>query len=197
MPRARTADRNDRRRELLTAALEVFLRFGFRKASMEEVARAAQLSRQALYLHFRTKEALFRAALAQVLETSLASATLQLSNPKLSAEQKLVRAFDEWVGRFVGVLGSDAQDLAEATSSLGKSMVSDHERHFVGAVIETLRNSGLAAAYKPCGLSAPQLARSLFATARGLKYECTSRQEFRREFERAVRAFCLPLGDAS
>ena len=34
-----------RRRRLLDAALNTFLRYGFRKTSMEEVARAAKLSR--------------------------------------------------------------------------------------------------------------------------------------------------------
>jgi len=37
-----------RRRRLLDVALATFLRFGFRKTSMEEVARAAGLSRQGL-----------------------------------------------------------------------------------------------------------------------------------------------------
>src|SRR3954462_13040389 len=118
MPRSSSeASAAPRRRELLEAALGVFLRYGFRKTSMEEVARAARLSRQALYLHFANKESLFQAALRQVLETSLAAATLHLEDARRGPEQKLVQAFDEWVGRFVGVLGTDAQDLAEATSA--------------------------------------------------------------------------------
>jgi AcrR family transcriptional regulator len=183
-----------RRRELLDAALGVFLRFGFRKTTMEEVARAARLSRQALYLHFSSKELLFQAALRQVLETSLAAATLQLENPQLGPEQKLVRAFDEWVGRFVGALGRDAQDLAEATSALGKNMVEEHEEAFVGAVTKALRSAGIAAAYKRAGLSAPQLSRTLFAAARGLKHEVGSRAEFSAAFLLAVRVLSFPLG---
>ena len=45
-----------RRSRVLEAALGVFLRYGFRKTSMDEVARAADLSRQGLYLQFATKE---------------------------------------------------------------------------------------------------------------------------------------------
>ena len=42
--------------------MEVFAQFGFRRASMDEVAREAGLTRQAVYHHFKSKEALFRAA---------------------------------------------------------------------------------------------------------------------------------------
>ncbi|MEJ1972949.1 MAG: helix-turn-helix domain-containing protein [Lacunisphaera sp.] len=57
-----------RRTALLEAALGVFARFGYRKTSMDEVARAAQISRQGLYLHFANKEELFRATVQQAVE---------------------------------------------------------------------------------------------------------------------------------
>lgn len=183
-----------RRQELLAAAMQVFLRYGFRKTSMEQVARAAQVSRQALYLHFESKEELFQAALSQVLETSLCAATLHLANTELGLEQRLLRAFDECVGKFVGALEQGAQDLAEAASHLGKRMVLDHERAFIDAVTKTLRSAGVAAAYKSAGLNAPQLSRTLYATARGLKQHVASRAEFAEELQIAVRALCFPVG---
>ena len=62
-----TADRT-RQERVLAAALGVFGRYGFRKTSMDEVARAAGISRQGLYLYFASKEALFRAAVCQELD---------------------------------------------------------------------------------------------------------------------------------
>jgi AcrR family transcriptional regulator len=41
--------------------METFARYGYRRASMDQVAEAADLTRQALYHHFESKEALFRA----------------------------------------------------------------------------------------------------------------------------------------
>jgi AcrR family transcriptional regulator len=41
--------------------METFARYGYRRASMDQVADAAGLTRQALYHHFESKEALFRA----------------------------------------------------------------------------------------------------------------------------------------
>ncbi len=43
-----------RRESILQAAVGVFLRYGYKKTSMDDLARAAGLSRQGLYLHFAT-----------------------------------------------------------------------------------------------------------------------------------------------
>jgi TetR/AcrR family acrAB operon transcriptional repressor len=50
--------------------MQVFRRHGFRRSSLEEVAEAAGLTRQALYHHFDSREALFRAVIAHVLEAA-------------------------------------------------------------------------------------------------------------------------------
>lgn len=50
------------RERILEAAMEIFAQFGFRRASMDQVAQQAGLTRQAVYHHFKSKEALFRAA---------------------------------------------------------------------------------------------------------------------------------------
>ncbi len=51
------------RDRILEAAMTVFRRHGFRRSSIEETAEAAGLTRQALYHHFKSKEALFRAVI--------------------------------------------------------------------------------------------------------------------------------------
>jgi AcrR family transcriptional regulator len=58
---------------ILDAALRVFRRHGFRRSSIEQAAEAAGLTRQALYHHFQSKEALFRAVIAQLYESALAA----------------------------------------------------------------------------------------------------------------------------
>jgi AcrR family transcriptional regulator len=61
------------RDRILQAALTVFRRHGFRRSSIEETAEAAGLTRQALYHHFKSKEALFRAVIERVHEDALAA----------------------------------------------------------------------------------------------------------------------------
>ena len=51
--------------------MTVFRRHGFRRSSIEQAAEAAGLTRQALYHHFDSKEALFRAVVNGVIKTRL------------------------------------------------------------------------------------------------------------------------------
>jgi AcrR family transcriptional regulator len=59
------------RERILDSAAKVFGQYGFRLASMELVAQECGLTRQALYHHFESKEALFRAVIEAVHEGAL------------------------------------------------------------------------------------------------------------------------------
>src|SRR5258708_35954114 len=83
-----------RRLAILEAATGVFLRYGFKKTSMDDLARAAGLSRQGLYLHFATKEALFKDAVLQLIATSRAAGRAALGREDLDVEERLLGAFE-------------------------------------------------------------------------------------------------------
>jgi AcrR family transcriptional regulator len=59
------------RERILDSAAKVFSQYGYRLASMELVAQECGLTRQALYHHFDSKEALFRAVVEAVHEGAL------------------------------------------------------------------------------------------------------------------------------
>src|SRR5260370_33832193 len=61
------------RDRILDAAMLVFRRQGFRRSSIEQAAETAGLTRQALYHHFKSKEALFRAVIERLHENALAA----------------------------------------------------------------------------------------------------------------------------
>lgn len=61
------------RDRILDAAMAVFRRHGFRRSSIEQAAEAAGLTRQALYHHFESREALFRAVIVRVHEDAMAA----------------------------------------------------------------------------------------------------------------------------
>ena len=188
---------DSRRRALLDAALAVFSRYGYQKTSMDEVARSAQLSRQGLYLHFATKEELFQAAVRNALEHSSGAAVAALTSVSLPLDQRLVRAFDEWLGRYIGIMGGDASDLIEATSRLSGTMLTQYEEMFSDAVTKAIRCSRLLASYKSPGITARQITDTLLATARGLKHSSKSREQFVRGFAVAVKLLCNPIREHS
>ncbi|WP_267576649.1 TetR/AcrR family transcriptional regulator [Corallococcus sp. bb12-1] len=182
-----------RRRRLLEASLGVFTRFGYRKASMEEVARAADVSRQGLYLHFATKEELFRAAVEHALGTHLEAALAALTEVGRPLEARLVAALDERLGCYLGQMGGDASDLIETSGALTGTLLADHDARFEKALARAFTDSPLMAVYASAGLTAPQLARTLHATARGWKHTCTSREVFVEHITVAVRMLFAPL----
>lgn len=188
---------DERRDELLRAAFGAFVRFGYRKTSMDEIARAAGLSRQGLYLHFRSKEELFREMVGHLLGRALLAAASVLGDDALPVRERLVRGFDEWAGWYVEAAhGPGMGELLEASAALVQPVVDDHEARFDRALVKAIRGSGLAAAHERSGLGARQLARTLQAVARGLKVMAASRPAFVEGIDHAVRALCTPLDPA-
>src|ERR1700738_208149 len=120
-----------RQEQVLAVALEVFGRFGFRKTSMDEVARSADISRQGLYLYFESKEALFRAAVRQELDTALSEAARCLDQQDVGLEGRCVAALDAWMGRFVGsMLASDIGNMLDNSAMQLGNMATDFSAAF-------------------------------------------------------------------
>jgi AcrR family transcriptional regulator len=61
----------DKKELILNAAIPVFGKSGFKKTSIEDLADAADISKQGLYLHFSSKEEIFHAAIQKYLEDGL------------------------------------------------------------------------------------------------------------------------------
>jgi AcrR family transcriptional regulator len=177
---------------VLDAAVAVFARFGYRKASMDEVARAAGVSRQGLYLQFANKEELFRKTLEHSLDNQLNAAVAALARQD-GLEARLIAACDAWSGRFVGSLGSDAADLMCASTSLAGTTLTHYEAEFELALTRAIADSPLNGFCTTAGLCPADLARTLHATARGLKQSSASREEFVKGMTVAARMFCTPL----
>jgi AcrR family transcriptional regulator len=177
-----------RRGELLDAAARVFLRYGYRKTSMDEVARAADLSRPGLYLHFPTKELLFREAVAHLLDRALTAARQALADVKRPLDDRIVDGFAAVHGHTIGS-GVSAQHMAElidSTNALASDTVADHERSFRDALIRTLEpNAGTTRA-----ITAPELADLLTVISVGLKHRTDSLAEYRERMRAAVRLLC-------
>ncbi len=64
LPQARVAKGQRSRLELTKIAIDCFSRFGYRGTSIERIARAAGVTKGAIYYHFRDKEDLLLAAVS-------------------------------------------------------------------------------------------------------------------------------------
>src|SRR5438309_7749212 len=68
-PRSSRLPRHERRRQLLDAALEVFVSQGYHAAAMDEIAERAGVSKPVLYQHFPGKLELYLALLDESVDT--------------------------------------------------------------------------------------------------------------------------------
>jgi AcrR family transcriptional regulator len=180
-----------RRTAILDAAMRVFSRYGFKKTSMDDLARAAGLSRQGLYLHFATKEALFKEAVVYTIEAMRGAARSALAGEKLSVEERLLGAFEAVHAHAIGQAGAaHVNELLDAAAALVGPVVDELEQELASEIVRLLRVSGVAARWKDAGVSAKDLASTLYSTSLGLKHSLTSPAAYRDRMRVAVQIAC-------
>jgi AcrR family transcriptional regulator len=75
-------DAESRRAEILDAALQVFGQYGYRRTSMDDVAREADIAKGTIYLSFTSKEEVFQALSERLSQRMLAGAEAELLDAK-------------------------------------------------------------------------------------------------------------------
>jgi AcrR family transcriptional regulator len=176
----------DRRTHVLDAALGVFARHGYRKASMDDVATAAGISRPGLYFHFSSKAELFRATVEQSLDAGITAARLALADPDRSLRERLLEAFDHWSGRYVGPMTAEIGALIDSNPELLGTMPVEYPKQFLAIVTDALT------ADCPARTAIPPIdvARTLISTATGIKHGVGTRPEFRAQMAIAIDLYC-------
>jgi AcrR family transcriptional regulator len=163
-----------RREHVLDVALLIFARYGYRKASMDDVARAADISRPGLYFYFASKQDLFRAAVTRALDGDVAAAERALADTDRPLRDRLIEAFDHWTGRYVGPLTKDVAILVESNADLLGPVTAEYPIRFARLVTDAL-TVGLPA--DRAGV-AGDVAQTLLSTANGIKHQVSTREEF-------------------
>ncbi|MFI9761180.1 TetR/AcrR family transcriptional regulator [Streptomyces sp. NPDC051963] len=179
MTSTRSTTDSARRERVLAAALEVFGRHGFRKTSMEDVARSADISRQGLYLHFPNKEALFRAAVRQELDTALDEVSRRLDEEGAGLDRRIVAALDAWLGRYVGsMLASDIANMLENPATQLKDVVDTAISAFDARLAAAIASETTENDRRRLGVTPEAVAAVLHTIGQGSKYLSGSREEF-------------------
>lgn len=166
------------------AFLITFARLGFRRASMEELADATGVSRQALYNRFGSKAGLAEWAIKSLIERSLAEALGSLENPGATLVVRLLDALDAWMGQHMMILRASPHGIEVAVMVAPEPVdaVRTAERKLVAAMAQTIRLSGPGAAVSRAG----SMAQALCWTAKGLVHAAPDHASFRRELETIV-----------
>jgi AcrR family transcriptional regulator len=178
-----------RRTEVLTAAIEVIGRLGIKKASVEDIAVAAGLSKQGLYLHFSSKEEIVTAAIRRYFDDGMCLVEQALAGPDAALHARLVDALDAWFGRhLVHFNPATLNLLSSATAHPEVEQTKDRVRALLAHAIE--RAPEYRDRKNVCTPS--ELAIVLFQFGLTWKEGHASREAFRRTLELQVRA-CLQV----
>jgi AcrR family transcriptional regulator len=172
----------DRRGAVLDSALVTFARFGYRKTSMEDVARAAGISRPGLYFLFASKEELFRAAVSRALEEDVAEVERILGESGRPIRDRLLDSFDRWAGRYIGPMTRDIAVVIEDNPQLLGEIVQVVPQYFANLIT----NAIAARAAQPDRETAVPLAETMISTAIGIKYQVNDRDAYRERLALAI-----------
>ncbi|MBA4752966.1 MAG: TetR/AcrR family transcriptional regulator [Sphingopyxis sp.] len=161
-------------------------RYGLRKTSMEDIASALGVSRQALYNRHGSKPALIGWATKNLIDASLAAALACIDQPTKTLVERLTGALDAWAGRYMDALHASPHG-AEIVATLQREpseAVRVAERRLVAAMAEAIRFSGPGSAVARAG----SMAQALCWTARGLVHAVPDHATFRRQLDHIVGA---------
>ncbi len=153
--------------EIADAAAEVFQRYGLRKASMDDLATAAGLSRQGLYLHYRTKEELFHASLHRILRRQTEKVTEALALDGRNLPDRLTAALEVLHREYATVYHGTTAELIEAAETLGRSLLDETIEHNTRELATALIHAGITDRWQGVAVTGEQLASLLLTAVAG------------------------------
>jgi AcrR family transcriptional regulator len=183
-----SADKQD---VILTAAFHTFAAYGFRRATMDDIARGAGMSRTALYLHFKNKEDIFRSLTERYFDEALRDMQNALNTTGLSPAEALQAAFIAKDGKFMEVvLGTPhGRELLDAGFSLSADLAEAGEARMEVEMTGFLARHRIA----PGVGTAQEMANTLKAALKGLKLSVSSVAEYRAGQARLATLFGMAL----
>jgi AcrR family transcriptional regulator len=159
----------EKRDAVLSAARNTFLRYGYKRVTMKDIAEAGGISRPALYLIFKSKEDIFKGVYEHWVKETLAEIESKISSLK-TADEKLRAAFELWTVRPFEMMlaSSEVAELVECTFGFAQDSVRQGYRSFEKIIVPILRSHSVFQNSK-ITISAEKAAHVISSSARGFK----------------------------
>ena len=163
MNEANTKPPANRKAHVLDAATDVFLRHGFARTTMGDIARGVGISRPALYLVFSNKEEIFAAVIERLNQAQLERIRAELPQ-QATLYDKLLLASQTWGthGFDLMQVHPDAGDLFDLSRPAVRTMCARFEALIAELLAEPVATTAL-------DTTAAELARTLTYAMRGFK----------------------------
>jgi len=168
----------DKKQRIINTAKTVFLKYGYGRVTMNDLAQAAGISRPALYLVFSKKEDEFRAVVRQMarevagdVNEGLGAIKSPMDKLKFVCEVWMVRPFD-WLSQ-----SPEAREVFESSHDFAQEAVTEAMCLFEGdlkSVIDLFPKGALAK-----GISHKRAAHLLAGAIAGIKKTSRNSSELR------------------
>lgn len=193
---SRNAD--PKREAILAAAFTQFGRYGFRRTSMEDIAKEAGTSRASLYSHFENKEEIFRCLSAELHDRSLGEAERHLKGAtSADLASRVEAALIARLAPFQEVLTQSAHgsEIYDESNRLCGDLVLDSSERFRGMLTAALSAAARAGEIdlRAAGLTASAAAELIHLGAAGLKQGAPDVATLERRVRGFVRVFLAGL----
>lgn len=189
-----------RRNRVLDGAIGVFLNYGYQRTTMDDIAKAAEISRPALYLVFRNKADIYRALAERLLEVSLERAREELA-ASAPLPDRLVAALEagllDMMRRFAAA--PHGAEILDMKQSLAAGVIASWRQRLrgllSGAIAAEARDR--AADLASAGFSADGLADHLLDGLEGMKQRVTGFDELQAGLRSLARLIDLAAAPVS
>ena len=192
--------RNAKQEAILQAAGEQFNRYGYRKTSMDDIARRMGVSRASLYSYFENKDEIFRSVSLVIHQRALKRAKYYLFAEETRTQALAIKVENALLSRHSPFLkavirSAHGDELFDEYSRVCGDIVQDSHAAFQTLLAKAL-NSASKTGYidlKAAGMTGKNAAEVLNLGAAGLKQGSLDALTFRRRIRRLVKVFLSGL----
>ena len=162
-------DTDPKQQAILASAWRAFATYGFRKTSMQDIARGADMSRPALYLHYRNKEDIYRHLVQRHYDDAVEAVEAALAAPG-PVPDRLAAAFAAQGGAAVEAMltSPHGMELLDAGHATAAEIVQQGEARLVAVYAAWLERAARDGRVRLTG-PAEELAATIAAALKGIK----------------------------
>ncbi len=179
----------DKREIIISSALDLFRHYGYRRTSMEDIARAAAVAKGTLYLYFKSKDELFE-AICKSLAEQVGESLEEADALDLPLEEKLNALMEAKFGFvYSWVLSSPhAAELIDSSSRLPSAPFEEVTALFHDAVLRLVRQGVRSGELDPkrLGLTEKDASEALIAAACGAE-KAPDEETFRKQLAAIIK----------
>src|SRR5271156_4187936 len=185
-----------KRAAILDAALRLFSQYGYRRTSIEDIAREAEIAKGTVYLSFKSKEEIFRALCESLIER-IESAVILARETSGPIDERLVAMLEAKFGFLFETVyrSAHAAELMDSKNRLSSDLFAQSSRRYMKVLRETIEDATRAGELAPSRmeLDTDDLAQMLVAAAHGVENNSTSGAQYHRRLREIVRVIVAGL----